>query len=72
MQTKRPIIIDFEKFLDIKVIEKFINILNIDEGRKSQLKERLPLLNDEEKIFLWKTLVDIYTLDEKEKRRKQK
>lgn len=63
-----PSQIDIEKTLDNETIAKFIDDLNINEEEKNKLKESLPSFTDEEKVFLWKTLLDIWQLDREEER----
>jgi hypothetical protein len=62
----QPLNINLQKVLDNEEIIKFIDILNISQERKNELKEKLPSFTNEEKVFLWKTLVDIYKLDRAE------
>lgn len=54
--------------LDDEAINNFIDLLKINEEQKETLKKRVPLLGNEEKVFLWKSLIDIYKLDEEEKK----
>ncbi|MDD5551976.1 MAG: hypothetical protein PHI88_02365 [Candidatus Pacebacteria bacterium] len=56
-----------DAFLEKNTIIKFIGMLRIDENRKKTLLEKLPSFTDEEKVFLWKTLLDIYRLDKEKK-----
>jgi len=56
-----------DSFLGNNTIIKFIEMLKIDEGRKKTLLEKLPSFTDEEKVFLWKTLLDIYRLNKEKK-----
>ena len=55
-------------FLDNKKIISFIERLKIEDERKRKLIEKVPSLKDEEKVFLWKTLLDIYRIDKEEER----
>lgn len=57
---------DYSLF-DKKIINDFINSLNISEERKKTLSEKIPSLTKEEKLYLWKYLTDIYQLDIEEK-----
>lgn len=56
-----------DAFLENNTIIKFIEMLKIDESRKKTLLEKLPSFTDKEKVFLWKTLLDIYRLDKEKK-----
>ncbi len=61
-----PSQIEIDKVLDNETIIKFIDGLNLTQEQKNQLKEALPSFTDEEKVFLWKTLLDIWKLDREE------
>lgn len=58
----------YQFLLESKAINNFIKRLNFDEEKKISLMEKIPSFTNEEKVFLWKTLLDIYQLEqEKEK-----
>ncbi len=46
---------------------KFVQSVNIKEERKDFLISKIPELDEEERISLFKTLTNIYFLDQEEK-----
>ncbi len=58
--------IPVDKVLDNEIIIEFINGLKLNKENKEKIIKALPSFNNEEKVFLWKTLLDIWRLDREE------
>lgn len=55
-------------FFDNNIIMNFIKTLSIKPQMKENLLKKVSSFSIEEKIFLWKILIDIYNLDKEEEK----